>query len=97
MMMKPLRRTRAVAHKLMVEISPFALCTDHEVEAEISLGGVDLRAMKLPLMCLFYHAQVYKAVQASAFPKLRNSSILITHAEKWASTIRRACPAKTQV
>jgi hypothetical protein len=35
-----------------------------------------LRAMKLALMCLFDHATVYKAVQATAFPELRNWTIL---------------------
>jgi hypothetical protein len=52
------------------------------VKAEISLGAADLRAMKLALMCLFGHATVYKTVQATAFPELRNWSISITASRK---------------
>jgi hypothetical protein len=52
------------------------------VEAEIPLGAADLRAMKLALMCLFDHATVYKAAQATAFPELRNWSILVMACRK---------------
>jgi hypothetical protein len=52
------------------------------VETEISLGAADLRAMKLALMCLFDHATVYKAVQATAFPELRNCTISIMACRK---------------
>jgi hypothetical protein len=53
-----------------------------EVKAEISLGAADLRAMKLALMCLFDHATVYKTVQATAFPELRNWCISIVACKK---------------
>jgi hypothetical protein len=59
---------------LWFRVSLFQIPADSVVVNRSKTSTADLRAMKLALMCLFNHAKVYKAVQATAFPELRNWS-----------------------